>query len=164
MKRSLAIPLIGFSVSLISPSASFQQLPEPRRSRDGCAWHRVSPLASALSRTMEIASIVSQDLAMPLIKSLTENGLPDDWNAFWVQRSGNLTNADRLVGTIEALGPTYVKFGQAIATRPDIIPIELADALCALQDEMLRSMMAWLGPSCSTSCPSSVKTWSFPRS
>ena len=46
------------------------------------------------------------------------------------------TNADRVVEAIQKLGPTYVKFGQALASRPDIIPKSLANALCTLQDNM----------------------------
>ena len=37
---------------------------------------------------------------------------------------------------LEELGPTYVKFGQAIASRPDIIPKRLAASLSNLQDGM----------------------------
>jgi len=36
----------------------------------------------------------------------------------------------------EELGPTYVKFAQALSTRPDVIPENLANALSKLQDRM----------------------------
>ena len=41
-----------------------------------------------------------------------------------------------VVETVEQLGPTYVKFGQALASRADLVGAELAAALEKLQDEM----------------------------
>jgi hypothetical protein len=41
-----------------------------------------------------------------------------------------------VVEAIEQLGPTYVKFGQALASRADLVGAELAGALEKLQDEM----------------------------
>ena len=43
---------------------------------------------------------------------------------------------DNLVPTIERLGPTYVKFGQALASRGDLVGAELATLLEKLQDDM----------------------------
>lgn len=42
----------------------------------------------------------------------------------------------RLAGAFETLGPAYVKLGQFMATRPDIIGFELAADLGRLQDKM----------------------------
>ena len=52
---------------------------------------------------------------------------------------GALLNSKKyedLVPTIEKLGPTYVKFGQALASRADLVGEELAAELERLQDEM----------------------------
>ena len=43
---------------------------------------------------------------------------------------------ERLANAFEKLGPAYVKLGQFMATRPDIIGFELADDLGRLQDKM----------------------------
>lgn len=43
---------------------------------------------------------------------------------------------DEIPSTIEHLGPAYVKFGQFIATRPDIVGEEMANSLASLQDDM----------------------------
>ncbi|MEM8937243.1 MAG: 2-polyprenylphenol 6-hydroxylase [Pseudomonadota bacterium] len=43
---------------------------------------------------------------------------------------------ERLADAFEALGPAYVKLGQFMATRPDIIGFEIADDLSRLQDRM----------------------------
>lgn len=40
----------------------------------------------------------------------------------------------RLRQALEALGPIYVKFGQAISTRPDLLPPTMAKELAKLQD------------------------------
>src|SRR5215210_8212252 len=37
---------------------------------------------------------------------------------------------------LQRMGPTYVKFGQLLSTRPDIVPPEYINELEALQDNM----------------------------
>jgi len=44
--------------------------------------------------------------------------------------------ATRVVLMLEELGPTFVKFGQILSTRPDIIPPHLAARLSSLQDKV----------------------------
>ncbi len=44
--------------------------------------------------------------------------------------------AVRLRKALEALGPIYVKFGQAISTRPDLLPPDMARELAKLQDDV----------------------------
>ncbi len=44
--------------------------------------------------------------------------------------------ADRLVSMLEELGPTFVKFGQILSTRPDLIPGRLSGRLQQLQDKV----------------------------
>ncbi len=42
----------------------------------------------------------------------------------------------RLRLALEALGPIFVKFGQLLSTRRDLIPTDIADELAALQDQV----------------------------
>jgi len=105
------------------------------------------PSSMMMSRSVEIASIVFE-LLVPLVSSgLTEvldNEKETSWEKFWAKEcsaqieksSSKISNADRVTMAIEKLGPTYVKFGQAVASRPDIIPLPLAQSLSTLQDDM----------------------------
>ena len=46
------------------------------------------------------------------------------------------TPAEHLRLALEELGPTFVKFGQIVSTRPDLIPPEYISELSRLQDEV----------------------------
>ncbi len=48
----------------------------------------------------------------------------------------SLNNYERLRMTCEELGPTFVKMGQVLSTRPDLIPIEMVEELAKLQDDV----------------------------
>lgn len=50
------------------------------------------------------------------------------------KKLGNLSREVRIRKALEELGPTFIKLGQVISTRPDQIGIELADELTKLQD------------------------------
>jgi ubiquinone biosynthesis protein len=42
----------------------------------------------------------------------------------------------RLREALETLGPIYVKFGQVLSTRRDLLPVDIADELAKLQDQV----------------------------
>ena len=46
------------------------------------------------------------------------------------------TRAVRLRLALEALGPIFVKFGQVLSTRRDLLPTDIADELAKLQDQV----------------------------
>ncbi len=63
----------------------------------------------------------------------------------WLRRPLNLLlffrntsrpRAERLRLALEALGPIFVKFGQLLSTRRDLIPTDIADELAKLQDQV----------------------------
>ena len=60
----------------------------------------------------------------PLARALT----------FW--RDTSAPRAARLRQALEDLGPIFVKFGQMLSTRRDLIPLDIADELAKLQDRV----------------------------
>jgi ubiquinone biosynthesis protein len=46
------------------------------------------------------------------------------------------SRGERLRLALEKLGPIFVKFGQALSTRRDLLPIDIADELAKLQDQV----------------------------
>jgi ubiquinone biosynthesis protein len=54
----------------------------------------------------------------------------------WFQRSTGATRGQRLRLALEELGPIFVKFGQAVSTRRDLLPVDIADELAKLQDRV----------------------------
>jgi ubiquinone biosynthesis protein len=53
-----------------------------------------------------------------------------------VERPASAVAANRLATALTRLGPTYVKLGQFLATRPDVVGVALARDLETLQDKM----------------------------
>ena len=51
---------------------------------------------------------------------------------FWADRSG--PRGERLRLALQDLGPIFVKFGQLLSIRPDLVPTDITDELSKLQD------------------------------
>ncbi len=60
--------------------------------------------------------------------------LVSPWTWFVRRQAG--TRAERLRLALETLGPIFIKFGQALSTRRDLLPADLADELAKLQDRV----------------------------
>jgi ubiquinone biosynthesis protein len=54
----------------------------------------------------------------------------------WFERRRGASRAERLRLALEELGPIFVKFGQAVSTRRDLLPPDIADELAKLQDRV----------------------------
>ena len=54
----------------------------------------------------------------------------------WFARRRAATRGERLRLALEELGPIFVKFGQAVSTRRDLLPADIADELAKLQDRV----------------------------
>jgi ubiquinone biosynthesis protein len=50
--------------------------------------------------------------------------------------AGSMPRGARLRLALEHLGPVFIKFGQLLSTRRDLIPLDLADELARLQDQV----------------------------
>lgn len=50
--------------------------------------------------------------------------------------AAQMSRGERLTRALEELGPIFVKFGQVLSTRRDLLPADVADALEKLQDKV----------------------------
>lgn len=55
---------------------------------------------------------------------------------FGVKGLKSMSDGERVRGVLESLGPIFIKLGQTLSTRPDLIPVEIAQALEKLQDDV----------------------------
>jgi ubiquinone biosynthesis protein len=54
----------------------------------------------------------------------------------WFERRRRASRGERLRLALQELGPIFVKFGQAVSTRRDLLPADIADELAKLQDQV----------------------------
>ena len=72
-------------------------------------------------------------LSIHFFRPLRLLGLINPFNWF---RSSSLSQAERLRLCIESLGPIFIKFGQMLATRRDLLPPDIVDELEKLLDRV----------------------------
>jgi len=53
-----------------------------------------------------------------------------------VSAPGTAAKADDLAGDLEKMGPTFIKLGQLLSTRADLLPLPYMEALARLQDNV----------------------------
>ena len=95
-------------------------------------------------RLLQIARIAARrrlDTALPT-NALIESELPvlarlalQAWPGRWLPARGH-EPAVRLRLALEELGPVFIKFGQLLSTRRDLLPAAFADELAKLQDDV----------------------------
>jgi ubiquinone biosynthesis protein len=98
-----------------------------------------------LKRTYRLCAIIKNLLKYRFDDILDEVGIDNHLGFFriffpslWF-KSTNITQLGRGVAIrccLESLGPIFVKFGQLLSTRRDIVPEDIADALALLQDQV----------------------------
>lgn len=54
----------------------------------------------------------------------------------WGQRRSDQPRAVRIREALQELGPIFVKFGQSVSTRQDVLPEDVGEELAKLQDQM----------------------------
>lgn len=54
----------------------------------------------------------------------------------WMNRNKSKTDGERIRQAFEELGPIFVKFGQLLSTRADLLPDNIASELAKLQDQV----------------------------
>lgn len=89
---------------------------------------------STLGRLREITAVVAKH---GLAEYLERRRDSDDENGEAAPGGvGTVRGAERFRAILEELGPTFVKFGQILSTRPDLLPHGFAEALIGLQDDV----------------------------
>jgi len=94
---------------------------------------------SKLFRLIRIQYILARNgldnvvVSIHLFSSLRFLVYLNPWNWFRKQR---MSRGVALRKTLEDLGPIFIKFGQALSTRPDILPPDIAEELKKLQDKV----------------------------
>jgi ubiquinone biosynthesis protein len=91
-----------------------------------------------LARNLHAGYVLAREGALSLIDA---SALPPGARlalgiARLIEKPGVGGGAARLSRALTRLGPSYVKFGQFLATRPDIVGVEVARDLESLQDRM----------------------------
>ena len=90
-----------------------------------------------LFRLLKIASVASRYGLDELVLEHEPSGrLVRIANALQSWRDLSAPRAERLRLALEALGPIFVKFGQVLSTRRDLMPPDIADELAKLQDRV----------------------------
>lgn len=54
----------------------------------------------------------------------------------WIRFESSKPRGQRLREALEELGPIFVKFGQTLSTRPDLLPDDIGEELARLQDKV----------------------------
>ena len=88
---------------------------------------------------MRVGFVLAREGALALVDPAALPAGPARWGlklARLVERSNAGGSAERLAAALTRLGPSHVKFGQFLATRPDVVGPRVAADLSLLQDRM----------------------------
>ncbi len=88
---------------------------------------RLAAIGSALARHDALFPLQAHEVGRLLIRLLRPMADP---------AMRQLRPGQRLAAALEYLGPTFIKFGQALSTRPDLVGDEVAEDLSGLQDRL----------------------------
>src|SRR5438477_8113817 len=86
-----------------------------------------------LNRYRQIAWLLAKYGRSDLVK---QTGLQETLTAEELFKPKEAAKADELAADLESLGPTFVKLGQLLSTRVELLPRPYLDALSRLQDEV----------------------------
>ncbi|MEL6959538.1 MAG: 2-polyprenylphenol 6-hydroxylase [Pseudomonadota bacterium] len=93
---------------------------------------RLIRTGATLERTGAMAAIMDAVEAPRLVRSVVRGAV---WPFQWLGLKGD-RSMPPVTRALQALGPAYIKFGQILSTRPDVVGQELAVQLRVLQDKL----------------------------
>jgi ubiquinone biosynthesis protein len=91
-----------------------------------------------LLRLSAIGSALTRNGALFPLESAGDTGrwLAEQLSRFATPEAAQLRPGQRLSKALEELGPTFIKLGQALSTRPDLVGEQVAEDLSDLQDRL----------------------------
>src|SRR5215468_1916241 len=107
----------------------------------GCGCESACSVISTLFHLFRLGGVGLVCAREGLFGLVDPVSLPPQLRLVWrlgrlIERPSSADAKHRLSATVMALGPTYVKLGQFLATRPDVVGPALARDLESLQDSM----------------------------
>src|SRR5215475_3406492 len=107
----------------------------------GCGCESACFVISTLSHLFRLGGVGLVCAREGLFGLVDPSSLPSQLRLVWrlgrlIERPSAVDAKHRLSATVTALGPAYVKLGQFLATRPDVVGPALARDLRSLQDRM----------------------------
>src|SRR4051794_19360325 len=93
------------------------------------------PKTRSIGRLSEIAQVMARHGFGYLLEEHRPRRSAQLTNGASAQGAGS-TRGKHLRDVLDELGPTFVKFGQLLSTRPDVVPPDIVLALRGLQDDV----------------------------
>jgi ubiquinone biosynthesis protein len=150
---SLRDPAIGMAGPPLSEHPGIRHAPKSVASGSAIGYNARFPnfgdrplephplrLLRNLGRTREIAGVLFNHGFGDVVDRLGLRNFWQRWTCWFLRRPmprpAQLTTVARVRLSLEALGPTFIKFGQVMSTRPDLIPKAMIVELRKLQESV----------------------------
>jgi predicted unusual protein kinase regulating ubiquinone biosynthesis (AarF/ABC1/UbiB family) len=96
----------------------------------------MSEQTTGLARTAQILRFMLKYRSAGIFSGLDQDAMLQELEADEDRQQAPHGKPEEFVDDLEALGPTFIKLGQALSTRPDMIPPEYMAALERMQDQV----------------------------
>ncbi|MGY4516528.1 AarF/UbiB family protein [Lysobacter sp. HA18] len=96
----------------------------------------MSEQTTGIARTAQILKFLLKYRSAGIFSGLDQDAVLQDVEASVDESAGEPGKPEQFVDDLEALGPTFIKLGQALSTRPDMVPPDYLAALERMQDNV----------------------------